>query len=96
MRFITELELSHPYTKTGEAIRKSEKNHELGANIDESFGWKEKTSAASTMHSLEIEAFPMSQWIEFKQKLFSKFIDDDYEGAELALELIKNLESFGK
>lgn len=100
MRFITEFELNHPYTPTRENNSKKEMLEGMGKMIGESFGWNEKSSVAFTRHTLEIEAFPMDKWVEFKQRLFSEIAtcnDTDFpvDGARI-LSWIKELESFGK
>jgi len=96
MRFKTELHLTHPYTPIREKNSKRECLQDFGIMIGNDFGWQEKAEAKFTKHTLEIESFQMDKWVEFKQKMFSKFIDDDYEGASVMLEFIKELESFGK
>jgi hypothetical protein len=99
MRFITEFKCDDSSWDAIPAIikhRKSSREIEMGNMIAESFGWQNPVHKDSFHHRLEIEAFPMDKWVEFKQKMFSKFIDDDYEGAGKMLEFIKELESLGK
>lgn len=105
MRFITEFGLDvNINTKKLHFLipdKKSIRELGIGKEIGMAFGWQQngKTTPEGrvTHHfSLEIEAFPMDKWVEFKQQLFSKLIDDDYEGAGKILEFIKELESFGK
>ncbi len=100
MRFITELHLNHPYTPIREAQSKLEAKQDFGVMIGNSFGWQEKANAPFTEYTLEIEAFPMDNWVEFKKKLLAeiitcKEIDEPISGA-FVLKLIKELESFSK
>jgi len=96
MRFITEFELSE--REINGAVdhlyyRKRENQEMMGAMLN--VFWRSPINGNPNRHRLEIETFPMDKWIEFKSKLFSKFIDDDYENADKILELIKELEFCG-
>lgn len=103
MRFITEFKLEEAGEEKVIATFKASGQFSIGNMIAESFEWKmnrfgtrHPEPVVGERYTLEIEAFPMDKWVEFKQNLFSKFIDDDYENAEQVLQLIKDLESFGK
>lgn len=103
MRFITEFELDKPNGPEERADNdrfvkhyKGNSHLELGSMIGKSFGWQNPVNNNNLHYRLEIEAFPMDKWIEFKSKLFSKFIDDDYEGAEEVIKFVQDIESFGK
>lgn len=100
MRFITEFELKLPSSNISKAYI-SNAQFDMGNMIGDLFGWKEAPfknmqKEKCNRWTLEIEAFPMERWIEFKSRLFSNFIDHDYEHAEEILMIIKELESFGK
>lgn len=100
MRFITEFELKHPYMPTREINSKIEMQGEMGKMIGKSFGWQESATVAFTRHTLEIEAFPMDKWLEFKRKLFLEFKQKEFTSQPISQdaiwEMIKELESFGK
>lgn len=103
MRFITEFELDSNELKFADnpvkEHRKSCAEDKLGNMIAESFGWIEKIFAtfrgpSGERYTLEIEAFPMDKWIEFKNKLIEHIGANP--GDQIgALQLIKDLE-FGK
>ena len=95
MRFITEFEFD-PFSNNRNHYNEGEAFKMLGYSISKSFGFKENKDK----RSLEIEAFPMEKWIEFKQKLFTHVYEEGRQGVAFnqvrILELIKELESFGK
>jgi hypothetical protein len=102
MRFITEFEslydgMNHP--KHSKVIKDYEGRGQMdiGNMIAQSFGWKQNERRFNVLHSLEIEAFPMDKWIEFKNKLFTYLSDTDgmVSGTRI-LQMVKDLESFGK
>jgi hypothetical protein len=105
MRFITEFELPQGYDKSNEVwksfnIERKKTNVEagLGIWIANKFGWQNPVNENDLHYKLEIEAFPMDKWVEFKKKLASKFVNDSYagDGASEIFELIKELESYGE
>ena len=108
MRFITEFEVPETFhgdpayfpKHTERFVNNSEESlrYEMGKMLQEMFGWKNPVNGNPRHHRLEIEAFPMDKWIEFKQKLSSLFINDSYAGDGFGeiVELFKELESFGK
>jgi hypothetical protein len=79
MRFITEFERDGTRFDATPAIvdhRKELRQSEMGAMIARNFGWSTKGftksyigAPAQQRWTLEIEAFPMDKWIEFKQRL---------------------------
>lgn len=96
MRFITEFKELHPdfiHRKAQDVKIYAERD--LGHLIAKIFGWG---NPSASHHRLEIEAFPMDKWVEFKKALFSHM--DEPAMGEISpvyiLQLIKNLESFGK
>jgi hypothetical protein len=86
--------------------RQSCAEDELGRNISGAFGFKElgiieESGLAGLYKLLEIEAFPMEKWIEFKQKLFTELSNSIDPSRHIinevkVLKLIKELESFGE
>lgn len=102
MRFITEFEIIPPYTQSGLKSHKGYAYCELGALIGDAFGWEERGATTldpkdpiKHVHKLEIEAFPMDKWVEFKKHLFLE-LDKEEPSSVHIHELIKELESFGK
>jgi hypothetical protein len=101
MRFITEFELANIVRPDYQYGCKERAKYDMGQLIQNIFDWKQKPFSnydgeKSTRWSLEIEAFPMDKWVEFKSRVLSNFIDHDYEFAGEILMIIKELESFGK
>lgn len=84
MRFITEFELGIPYKGPQEQYFKGNMQLKLGGMIADSFGWKERifTDPQPNIEdmkrwSLEIEAFPMDKWVEFKKRFLAALPDYD-------------------
>lgn len=100
MRFITEFELKFPYQLSVLETYKVKHQFDIGNQIGEMTDWANEHDDETDRFKLEIEAFPMDKWIEFKQKLFSLLQQGSVHFAPLnevkVLELIKELESFGK
>ena len=100
MRFITEFELLTPFeVKNYKSNRAWSCAQMLGVDISRAFGWDER--GETTLHGpvieinkLEIEAFPMDKWIEFKHKLADS-ITEPFSLMVIA-GLLDQLESFGK
>lgn len=104
MRFITEFELDGNIdTKLLSHLipdKKGIREMGIGKDIGRAFGWYNYGSTTLTgpvkeHFKLEIEAFPMDKWVEFKKKLFIATCIPRKTSGEI-LELIKELESFGK
>lgn len=100
MRFITEFELEYPYSLFQIENMKHALQNGLGNKIADSFKWKElgaTTIQGPVKHkaSIEIEAFPMEKWKEFKTKLFNMLLQDNVS-TKYFDKLIEELESFGK
>ncbi len=100
MRFITEFE-NTPALLLDEGYNSWVKTYETRGQLDiatqigNSFGWETDEQPFKIRHTLEIEAFPMEKWIEFKNRLF--VLIETYPGDVVgALTIIKELESFGK
>lgn len=77
MRFITEFEIALPAIEQRIDAYKSRGNLDLGSIISTSFGWKERPYHDQRggndigRWALEIEAFPVDKWVEFKNRLFA-------------------------
>jgi hypothetical protein len=97
MRFITEFIFDDGAKPTETTInyRKEMRDDALGQAIRNSFGFQNPVNGNHLHHRLEIEAFPMDKWIEFKSKLFDEVTSGTLGGLEL-LHMIKELESFKK
>ncbi|HEX2549359.1 MAG TPA: hypothetical protein VHM20_05995 [Gammaproteobacteria bacterium] len=93
MRFITEFELEYPYTLDKPERYKSGMDHEIGKLIHDTFGWKSKGNAKRERFTLEIEAFPMDKWIEFKKRFFDALPDYDTVSRTRLINALSDLES---
>lgn len=95
MRFITEFEIRKEETKPEIVIqyRKERGENGLGYLLAKSFGWENPVNENKLHHRLEIEAFPMDKWVEFKQKLFMECGMPKPNGVAI-LEMIKDLEFY--
>jgi hypothetical protein len=101
MRFITEFELLTDFEiKNYKHLREKGTAEWLGLDIEKAFGWKSTGQTtihgtASERHTLEIEAFPMDKWIEFKNSLFEYIVNAGgmVSGTRI-LEMIKKLEFY--
>lgn len=82
----------HPNKEMAMLSQKDQCVRDLGKLIGETFDWKPSPASSDEemdRYKLEIIVFTVDKWIEFKQKLFT--LDQ-----VRILELIKELESFGK
>ena len=105
MRFITEFESTYGGESQQRYIEKipywEERGQaEMGNLIGKSFGWKQHEVLSETRHTLEIEAFPIDKWVEFKQKLFSHLqtcaVHNTPPDGNKILSIFEELESYGK
>jgi hypothetical protein len=106
MRFITEFEIRKE-DENHDGWREHLLLHqryfrqiEMGEMLAQSFEWKNPVNGNQLHHRLEIEAFPMDKWIEFKDRLMSHLTNceehDELPDIYHVLKMIKELESFGK
>lgn len=100
MRFITEFHIGDSDWVKPHFLaekRKSIFGMEMGEQIATTFQWQNPVNNNPTRFKLEIEAFPMDKWVEFKRKLFShiEFYEGNVSGTHI-LGLIKELEFNGK
>jgi hypothetical protein len=66
----------------------------MGEMLQESFGFQNPVNSDTLHHRLEIEAFPMDKWVEFKSYLLSE-INKPEPNVWYIDRMIKELESFG-
>jgi hypothetical protein len=99
MRFITQFEIVPPAIEARLDAYKSRSEFELGQLIAQSFEWKNRgfirtNNLAGLRYTLEIEAFPMDKWVEFKEKILNMklYYESDVKVIE---QYIQELESFG-
>lgn len=99
MRFITEFEVPEYFENNKRMPYVPEKRHlcevKMGNLIAESFGWQNPVNHNLEHHRLEIEAFPMDKWVEFKNSLLSN-LNYDIDGIKNMVEAFEILESFSK
>lgn len=103
MRFITEFELKEfDRVKLAYIVddQKFIRENEIGKSIGKAFGFENPVNGNDLHYKLEIEAFSIDKWVEFKQKLFTHIYEEGRRGVVFnqirVLELIKELESFSK
>lgn len=103
MRFITEFELLTKFEiENYKTLRARGAAEWVGLDIAKAFGYQLKGETTlhgpvSERHTLEIEAFPMDKWVEFKTSLLSYLaIHGSFNSGVHVLEMIKALESHGK
>lgn len=98
MRFISEFESTYGGESQKKYIEKipywEERGQaDMGNMIGKLFGWKQREILSEMRHTLEIEAFPMEKWLEFKQKIFMECGMPEPNGVTI-LEMIKDLEFY--
>jgi len=101
MRFITEFECDDTTWDATPAIvsyRKERGHLDMGEMIANYFNWKSRGETTphgpvKERYSLEIEAFPMDKWLEFKQRLSKECNTPCPHGGHI-LNMLKELESF--
>ncbi len=102
MRFITEFELATPFEiKNYKFIRERGTAEWLGMDIAKAFGWQIKGKPTSQWpvaerHTLEIEAFPMDKWIEFKKLLIAELPEYDAAAKIRIMNALSDLEKPAK
>lgn len=97
MRFITQFELEYPYTLTAPELCIERAERQMGKMIEDSFTRKEKEvlirGNEGRRWSLEIEAFPMDKWIEFKKRVADALPDYDVVSRTRIINAFIDLES---
>lgn len=103
MRFITEFELTPDEIKYTKAptfdYRKQWAEHNLGGQISFTFGFKETgyintDGYAGELRTLEIEAFPIDKWIEFREKIIAESMKGRSNRTNNIIKMFEELESF--
>lgn len=102
MRFITEFEIKEEDDKD-KGFRRvllfnktSNGQIEMGRMLAAQFGWENPVNGNPLHHRLEIEAFPMDKWVEFKRSIATLIMNNCDELSEDVIKLLNKLESFGK
>jgi hypothetical protein len=70
--------------------------YDMGQMLQESFGWQNPVYGNNLHHRLEIEAFPMEKWLEFKEKFLVEILHRAEINREKLINALEQLESFGK
>lgn len=101
MRFITEFIV--PESAYGRRERRDyvpEKRHlselKMGNMLAELFGWQNPVNHNLEHHRLEIEAFPMDKWLEFRNKIIEESRKGRSNRTNNIIQMFQELESFGK
>lgn len=104
MKFVTDFKVSGEELKyTPNPVidhRKSCAEDELGSDISKAFSFKElgtieESGLAGMYQQLEIEAFPMDKWVEFKKKIIINLPLYDNKSAKGIMTALDELESYG-
>lgn len=97
MRFITEFEIMEHEKKEYRVSDRKKAYYEprFAKKIIDAFGWQNPIEGDWRHYKLEIEAFPMEKWIEFKEQLFMECGMPEPSGVAI-LEMIKDLEFYSK
>jgi hypothetical protein len=100
MRFIAEIHVykEAPLVNTYEYVSVYRRQYEekMGNTIGEAFQWENPVNGNHFHHKLEIEAFPMDKWIEFKKRFADALPDYDTVSRTRLINAIADLESFPK
>ncbi len=96
MKFTTEFKVPESAQSRRDYI--PEKRHlaelKMGNMLAESFGWQNPVNHDLDHHRLEIEAFPIDKWVEFKKEVLAEF-EGSYIDEEKILNIFNKLESHG-
>lgn len=101
MRFISEFDLKPPYTLDRPEAHMLSMEADMGRMIGASFGWKHvgftnlNKDYAGERWTLEIEAFPIDKWVEFKRNIATLIMSNCDELSGDVIKLLNELESFG-
>jgi hypothetical protein len=95
MRFITEFKIEGKKWQGVLASHKTNSKFDLATLIEGSFSWQNPVNGNKDHYRLEIEAFPMDKWVEFKRELRDELLRCDLPHERIVDELISKLESFG-
>lgn len=98
MRFITEFHVDDSDWTNPLVIAETRKTifgKELGVEIASKLSWESPVNDNPTRFKLEIEAFPMDKWVEFKQKLHDYLHVTGWVSGAIIFKMIEELESYG-
>lgn len=103
MKFITEFEITAPYTEDNLKWHKFRYiASEMGQLIENSFGLNHRgcttlnpNDPIKERFTLEIEAFPMDKWVEFRKRLLAALPDHDNTSRIRIENALHDLEHFG-
>lgn len=96
MRFITEFELKFPYQLSVlETYKVKGQMLDIGNQIGDAFDWQNEHDEEKDKYSLEIEAFPMGKWVEFRDKIIEESRKGRSNRTNNIMQMFKELESYG-
>ncbi len=93
MRFITEFELKFPYQLSVLETCKVRYQLDMGNQIGEIFDWEDEFDNDANRYKLEIEAFPMDKWLEFRKILIDALPQYDATAKIRIMNALSELES---
>jgi hypothetical protein len=100
MRFITEFELLTKFQiENYKTLRARGAAEWIGLDIAKAFGYQVKGETTShgpvsERHTLEIEAFPIDKWVEFKKRLIKELPEYDVTAKIRIMDALTDLETF--
>lgn len=94
MRFITEFELRFPYQLSVLEVYKIRHLLDIASKMGDALDWKDEHDDDKNKFTLEIEAFPIDKWIEFKKQLTDALPDYDTTSRVRIINALADLESF--
>lgn len=99
MRFITEFKITKvdkEYANWLEfllAKQMHDRQADMGIMIADSFGWENPVLDNDLHYLLEIEAFPIDKWIEFRNQLIDALPEHDVASRTRIMNILQQLES---
>lgn len=100
MRFITEFEITEKdnrdvgWKKALLFNQKSNRQIDMGKMLADSFGWANPVLNNPLRYRLEIEAFPMDKWLEFRKRLWDALPDHDQTSRTKIINALDDLQSY--
>jgi hypothetical protein len=96
MRFITEFKQLEQEKGQLLEMYKSDAASRLGDIIEESFDWQNPVHDDANWFRIEIEAFPMDKWVEFRKLLIAELPEYDAAAKIRIMNALSDLEKPGK
>jgi hypothetical protein len=97
MIFITEYDIHMQDAEDVGEFRKEKATNKLGEIISGTFGWDITQYKVTTdRYKLEIEAFPIDKWVEFRDKIIEESRKGRSNRTNNIIQMFQELESFGK